>query len=401
VWLGIAAPASAALFAVEVERGTRTTAAGDVIAYDLYRPVPSAGLPAPPWPAVILNHGFARDRSRHALTAFVLAQRGLVVLTPDLLNLLGGEQAQIRNIANTVDHVRWLRTRTATEGDALYGRIDTSRIALAGHSAGASISLEAAIDATAAGIDIAALVLLDGVPWPRTISLVPRLPPLSFVSLRSESGPCNAFGSGARFVEASPVPVDEITITGATHCDPENPTDALCAIACGGASAAGTLAYQRLFYLFLQDRLPLPSVETAVVRFDATVDGMVAAGSARRRSLGPTALPRLKINGRSPADGIVPTAGTARVTLDVFVNAVRDPLEWYVAVLRPDGISWITPAGPSAVPVPIAVAPPQPLRDAEMGILTLEPGAWSGLAIVFARNGVVIGSTAVVAVRDP
>ena len=399
LWLGAAAPASAALFAVDVERGTRTTSAGDTIAYDLYRPIPAAGQPAPPWPAVILNHGFARDRSRHALTALVLAQRGLVVLTPDLVNLLGGEPAQLRNVANTVDHVRWLRTRTATTGDALDGRIDIRRIALAGHSAGASISMEAAIDAAAAGIDIAALVLLDGVPWPRTVSLVPRLPLLAYVSLRSESGPCNAFGYGSQFVETSPVPVDEITVAGATHCDPEAPTDALCAIACGGVTAAGTLAYQRLLYLFLQDRLPIAPVETPLAAFDATVDTLVAAGSVRRRSLGPPVLPRLRINGRSPVGGIVPTGETARVTLDVFVNAVRDPLEWYLAALRPDGVTWITAAGPSSVPAPIAVGPPEPLVDVPIVTLTLARGTWSGLALLAVRDGTVIASTAAVAVR--
>jgi hypothetical protein len=259
--------------------------------------------------------------------------------------------------------------------------------------------MEAAIDAVASGLDIAALVLLDGVPWPRTVGLVPRLPALAYVSLRSEPGPCNAFGSGSRFVDASPVPVDEITIAGATHCDPESPTDALCAIGCGGVTAAGTLAYQRLLYLFLQDRLPLPSVETPVARFDTTVDGMVASGSARRQSRGPSALPRLRIDGRSPAGGIVPTGETAQVTLDVFVNAVRDPLEWYLATLQPDGVTWITSAGPSSVPAPIAIAPAPPLQDVAVATLTLAPGAWSGVALLFARDGIVISSTAIVAVR--
>lgn len=81
-WMGVAATPVSAAFPVEIERGSRTTAAGDSIAYDLYLPVAVAGQPPPPFPAVILNHGFAPDRGKHALTAFLLAQRGPVVLTP-------------------------------------------------------------------------------------------------------------------------------------------------------------------------------------------------------------------------------------------------------------------------------------------------------------------------------
>ena len=125
LWLLVAsAPAQAALFPLAVESATRRTAAGDTIAYDLYVPQAVDGLPAPPWPAVVLNHGFARDKRYHARNARYLAERGIVALVPNLVSLLGGEAAQLRNVANTVDHMAWLRARSTTPGDRLRGLVD-------------------------------------------------------------------------------------------------------------------------------------------------------------------------------------------------------------------------------------------------------------------------------------
>jgi len=396
---GLPAPASAALFQVHVEQGTRTTTAGDTVRYALYVPVAAAGQPVPPWPVVILTHGFARSGARHALNAFYLAQRGVIVLTPDMVDLLGGEPAQLRNIANTVDHVRWLKGRGVTPGDVLAARVDAQRIALAGHSAGGSVSLEAALDAVAAGDEIAALVLLDAVPWPRTAARVASLPPLSYAALRSEPGPCNAFGSGAVFSDAPPVPVDEITIVGATHCDPENPSDLLCAIGCGGITATGTTLYQRLLYVFLKDRLAITPADGASDTFDATVDSLVATGAVTRRSRGPSALPRFKVNGVSPVSDVVATTGPVRVTLDVFANAAREPLEWYLAAIQPAGVSWFTPAGLSAVPAPLLAAAPAQLRNAPFADIVLDPGTSIGFALVFVRAGRLVSVDVIFATR--
>ena len=138
-------------FSVRVEHSTRHTTSGDQVAYSLFMPQPGELLAAPPYPAVVISHGFARSKRFHANTACALAERGIVVLTPDLISLLGGEEAQQRNIENLVDHVRWLRTRAATEDDPLFGLLDPERIGLVGHSAGGAISLEAAIELAQAG----------------------------------------------------------------------------------------------------------------------------------------------------------------------------------------------------------------------------------------------------------
>ncbi len=171
---------------MRVEHGTRRTPSGDQVAYSLFMPQPSESLAAPPYPAVAVSHGFARSKRFHANTACGLAERGIVVLTPDLVSLLGGEEAQLRNIENLIDHVRWLRIRATAEGDPLFGLLDPERIGLVGHSAGGAISLEAAIELAEAGENVFALMLLDGVPWARTVDRAGELPELAFASVRSE-----------------------------------------------------------------------------------------------------------------------------------------------------------------------------------------------------------------------
>jgi len=76
-----------------------------------------------------------------------LAQRGIVVLTPDMASLFGGEAAQLGCIADAVADVTWLAERSATPGDSLVGLVDPVRIGLAGHSAGGAVSFEAAATA--------------------------------------------------------------------------------------------------------------------------------------------------------------------------------------------------------------------------------------------------------------
>lgn len=248
------------LFGVALETGKRTTARGDRVAYDLCVPREATGLPAPPWPAVVLDHGFARSRGRHAGTAHFLAERGAVVLVANLVSLLGGESAQLANVANTRDHVGWLKARSATAGDPLFGLVDPERIALAGHSAGGAVAFEAAAGGRPS---VRALVLLDAVPWPRTIATARELAVPRFLSLRSEPSSCNAQGSVRKLLAGLSFESEDVRIAGATHCDAEDPTNGVCRRFCGGTSEKARAAYQRLFALFLTDALDAPPVGDA------------------------------------------------------------------------------------------------------------------------------------------
>ena len=264
-------------FSVRVEHGTRRTTAGDHVDYSLFVPQADRSSAVAPHPVAVISHGFARDRRFHADTACALAERGIVVLTPNLVSLLGGEPAQLRNIANLVDHVRWLRSRATDEGDPLVGLLDPARIGLVGHSAGAAISLEATIELQDAGETVGALMLLDGVPWPRTVERADDLRELPFACVRSEPTSCNADGAIRGLLAQLPFATDDLIVVGGTHCDPEAPTDLLCRLACGGSTDHARAAYQELIRAFLGDAFNLPPAGLSL-GFGATVDRLVTAG---------------------------------------------------------------------------------------------------------------------------
>jgi pimeloyl-ACP methyl ester carboxylesterase len=238
-------------FAVEKECGHRETASGVRVAYDIYFPDRAAG----PYPTVALVHGFARNKKFHEETARYLASFGYVVFTPNLISLLQGESAQVRNIAALQDHVNWLRGRAGDDEDPLGALIDPGRVALVGHSAGGSISLETAWALGQAGETLQALVLLDAVPWGRTLERAETLEQLPTASFRSEPAGCNANGQVLDLLAALSYPVDDILISGATHCDPESPTNILCRAACGGTNDVARATYRTLIHAFLADAL--------------------------------------------------------------------------------------------------------------------------------------------------
>jgi pimeloyl-ACP methyl ester carboxylesterase len=153
--------------------------------------------------------------------------------------------------------VAWLGARAATPGDPLFGLVDPGRVALAGFSAGGAVAIEAA----ARGARVRAVVLLDAVPWRRTLAAARQMPEARLLSLRSEPSACNARGSVRELLAALPFESDDVRITGATHCDAEDPTDGACRLFCGGTSEEARTAYRRLFHLFLENVLDAPPVE--------------------------------------------------------------------------------------------------------------------------------------------
>jgi pimeloyl-ACP methyl ester carboxylesterase len=244
--------------------------------------------------------------------------------------LLRGASDQLRNIANTVDHLHWLARRAGTDGDSLFGRLDPARMGLAGHSAGGAVAFEAALLAvndTAA----AAVCLLDAVPWPRTIAKADGLPVLPFCSLRSEPSSCNRYGTVLRILERIPFVTADIRIVDGTHCDPENPSDALCGLACGNAHPERQAVYQFLMARFFEDALRGPLPETPGCAFADWLDAYARAGAVVPHA---TDLPPALVF-VSPAEGAVWPRGSpqtlrwtaygiaGRVTLSVSCDGGR------------------------------------------------------------------------------
>jgi pimeloyl-ACP methyl ester carboxylesterase len=174
--------------------------------------------------------------------------------------------------------VQWLKDRTADPSDTLAEQIDVDRIGLAGHSAGGAISFEAAIDLQNIGEPLAALVLLDAVPWDRTIARAGEPVQLPMSSLRSEPSSCNNKGAVLNLLNGLGFSVEEVLIIDGTHCDPENPTDGLCNVPCGQASSQRQAIYQRLMYLFFQDVFGLASAEQPAETYEVAVQQLQSQG---------------------------------------------------------------------------------------------------------------------------
>ncbi len=288
VWILFLSPAfaCAALFEVRLEEGERPVGKKDSVAYSLFVPVEGPDLPRPPWPAVILLHGFTRNHEVHWKNANYMAQRGMVVLTPDDPNLSRGNFPNSQSHKSIVEDIRWLSERSATNGDSLEGLVDPGRIGLAGHSMGGSVVFEAAVKARSQHVPAAALCLLDAYPLGSTLQKARSLKILPFASLRSEPGVCNHDGKVTVLLDRLRFEVEDVRIVGAGHCDAENPTDLACSVPCGDRShEEQTGIYQRLMYLFFQGALDVPSVERNPETYEALLETLEAEGSAVRQEI--------------------------------------------------------------------------------------------------------------------
>jgi dienelactone hydrolase len=115
-----------AMFQVPSPNGTFTTTA--------YVP---AG--AGPFPVVVLSSGFFQTALAYAPYADRLASWGIITLTRDDPNLGESTPNVVSDVQYTVK--TWLAATNADSSSALYGKVDTTRVGLAGHSRGGQIAL--------------------------------------------------------------------------------------------------------------------------------------------------------------------------------------------------------------------------------------------------------------------
>lgn len=187
---------------------------------------------------VLLAHGFGGSPKDYATLARELCARaGLVVLVPKWLSVMGLTKAgrgarRAKCVKHFASHVGWLQERGRTTGDALFGRVDESSVALVGHSAGGAVVFEVAA-LLPEGV-VGTLALLDGVPWVRTLDLARDTKLLAdgsssnlrCLNLRAPSSSFNEWDIGLELMvlatgepSAPPTAVTDVLLQSARHGD--------------------------------------------------------------------------------------------------------------------------------------------------------------------------------------
>ncbi|MBI5488822.1 MAG: hypothetical protein HY905_15925 [Deltaproteobacteria bacterium] len=244
-------------------------AAGASLPTKVYYPAGGGG----PFPVVGVIHGASRAGAYMRTLSETLASRGLVAVTPTIpCNFLGCNHDE--NAAQLSALLDWAVDQGATPGSPLEGLVDGERRGLVGHSWGALAShLAASRDDR-----IDAVVLLDpnddvGVGAAATGEI--RAATLQLLAERS--GACNNQWMEGTVTPALPEPRLQLTIPRSAHCDPEDPTDGLCAVACGSGDRATTPFFRRYAVAWLACTLAADS-EVAPWLGGSAFDDDLAAG---------------------------------------------------------------------------------------------------------------------------
>jgi triacylglycerol lipase len=209
---------------------------------DVY--VPQA---AGPFPIVVIRHGWARNKSFWVNWGNHLASRGFVVLVPTSRAPYSPDPD--RDSDDQLAVLAWGVAQSSVSGSPLEGKIDASRRAIGGHSAGGLCSVVGATkDST-----LTAAVFFDEVDVNGTgVGAAPSIA-IPSISLFAEPGTCNSQANGIAIFQAIGGPRYGIKIPGSQHCDPENPSDYLCGAACNGqVQAQYQTLYRRYATAFLE-----------------------------------------------------------------------------------------------------------------------------------------------------
>lgn len=213
-----------------------------------------------PAPLVVVAHGFGRSRHRMVGWGEALAARGYVAAVPTLPYLA----AHTDNASGVVDLIAGLR---ASHPD----RIDPAQLVLVGFSAGGLVTARAATEV--AGLRL--WVGLDPVDSGGVAVAAAQALEVPGVVLFAEPHGCNAEGNGEAIADAWRGPRFSARISGGTHCDPEWPSNASCALFCGGADPGRADAFADL---------ALDAIDAALACDPAALSRLELAGSDARIS---------------------------------------------------------------------------------------------------------------------
>lgn len=197
------------------------TLAGRLTQVDVYGPADAQQAPL-----VVVAHGFSRSRHRMRGWGEALSARGYYVAVPDLPYFA----AHTDNAQGIVDLVQELRTRP---------QVNPGQLVLIGFSAGGLVTAQAATSLD----DVTLWVGLDPVDSGGVATRAATDLGIPGLSLRAEPHGCNAHGNGQQLASDWAGPHWSAEVRGATHCDPESPSNAPCAWFCGASEPARAQAF--------------------------------------------------------------------------------------------------------------------------------------------------------------
>jgi dienelactone hydrolase len=264
--LAAAAPEDAGPLAVGTSSVMAPVGGGTQLATDLY--FPQAG---GPYPALVLRHGFLRSKQNFVNWGKHLASRGFVAIIPT-----SRAPAQPNPAVDSDDMlavIAWARAQSQQPGSPLHGKIDGARLAVVGHSAGGLASaLAASKDST-----LRAAVLLDPVDVGGAGATAAPVTKVPVAVLLAEPGVCNVQSTYLPIFPTFGGPRLGLKVIKAQHCAPEDPSDGLCELACGGgATAEQRTAFRRYATAFLEaylrcDAAAFPYVGGAAAQADPAI----------------------------------------------------------------------------------------------------------------------------------
>ncbi len=198
---------------------------------------------APPQPLVVVAHGFSRGRRHMAGWGMELARRGMIAAVPTQPHLA----KHVRNgnaLARLLELGREGKWPVPVQSDG--------KSALVGFSMGGLTTLLASA-ALAEPVD--AWVGLDPVDLnERGAAKAPQVKTPGLVLL-AEPATFNLHANVLDTLKLYGGPLQVLRVKGATHCDPESPSDLLGQLACGRVDAARHEVFRAAVMSFLEAHL--------------------------------------------------------------------------------------------------------------------------------------------------
>lgn len=239
-------------------------------------------------PVVILSSGLQQPAAAYAPYGKRLASWGVIALERDDPGVLGQSSTVVDDVAYLAN--TWLAAQNADGSSALFGRVDTARLGLAGHSRGGQVSLLAAEGALKGSTKaVFGLDPVDGSMSGATArgAMATIGVPIAFIGETTDSSGGMACAPAADnyqvLYSAAAGPALAITAVGADHTQFEDPASCSFCTFCTAGTADGkvVLAYsvKYLMTFFARELLADASVDATLGSAADVAAGLVTVAS--------------------------------------------------------------------------------------------------------------------------